>query len=150
LNQHPAELFHQSIDGCQTWVSIGLDAERSTLYCDLVMHSLPEAARRALKAMDISKYQYQSEFARRYFGQGKAAGVAETVLKLLATRFGALSSAVAARVQSANTADLDRIAQRVLTAQTLGEALGRRLRPKAARKSTDSSRRRAGTRSERR
>ena len=147
-------------------VSIGLDAERSTLYCDLVMHSLPEAARRALKAMDISKYQYQSEFARRYFGQGKAAGIAEgkavgiaegkaagmaeTVLKQLATRFGALSSAVAARIQHANTADLDRIAQRVLTAQTLGEALGRRLRPKAARKSTDSSRRRAGTRSERR
>jgi len=131
-------------------VSIGLDAERSTLYCDLVMHSLPEAARRALKAMDISKYQYQSEFARRYFGQGKAAGVAETVLKLLATRFGALSSAVAARVQSANTADLDRIAQRVLTAQTLGEALGTGLRPKAARKSTDSSRRRAGTRSQHR
>lgn len=28
-------------------VSLGLDAERSTLYCDLVLHSLPEVARRA-------------------------------------------------------------------------------------------------------
>src|SRR5882672_6067041 len=78
-------------------VSLGLDAERSRLYCDLVLHSLPEAARRALQAMDASKYEYQSEFARRYYGQGKA----DIVLKLLATRFGALSPAVAARVQSA-------------------------------------------------
>jgi hypothetical protein len=82
--------------------------------------------------------------------EGKAAGMAETVLKQLATRFGAFSSAVAARIQRANTAELDRIAQRVLTAQTLGEALGRRLRQKAARKYTDSSRRRAGTRSQHR
>jgi hypothetical protein len=123
-------------------VSLGLDAERSRLYCDLVLHSLTEAARRALKAMDASKYEYQSEFARRYYGQGKAdgvaegkaagvaegrtAGVAEIVLKQLATRFGALAPAVATRVQSASVADLERIAQRVLTAQTLDEALGTR------------------------
>jgi hypothetical protein len=115
-------------------VSRGLDAERSMLYFDLIMHSLPEAARRALQAMDASKYEYQSEFARRYYGQGKAdgvvegkaAGVAEIVLKLLATRYGALPTAIAARVQSASTADLDGIARRVLTAQTLEEALGTR------------------------
>jgi uncharacterized protein DUF4351 len=115
-------------------VSLGLDAERSRLYCDLVLHSLPEAARRALQAMDASKYQYQSEFARRYYGQGKAdgvaegkvAGIAEIVLKQLTTRFGALSPAVTSHVQSASAVDLDRIAQRVLTAQTLDEALGPR------------------------
>jgi Domain of unknown function (DUF4351) len=105
-------------------VSLGLDAERSRLYCDLVLHSLPEAARRALQAMDASKYEYQSEFARRYYGQGKADGVAETVLKQLATRFGALSPAVATQVRSTGAADLDGIAQRLLTAQTLDEALG--------------------------
>jgi hypothetical protein len=51
---------------------------------------------------------------------------AQIVLKQLATRYGRLSAAVAARVQGANTADLDAIAQRVLTAQTLDEALGTR------------------------
>jgi hypothetical protein len=66
-------------------VSLGLDADRSVLYCDLVLHSLPEAARRAPQAMDASKYEYQSEFARRYFAQGRV----EIVLKLLATRYGA-------------------------------------------------------------
>jgi hypothetical protein len=117
-------------------VSLGLDAERSTLYCDLILHSLPEAARRALQTMDTSKYEYQSEFARRYFGQGKAAGKAEgrvvgrvegrveIILRLLATRYGILSAAVEARVRGAGSAELDSVAERVLTASSLEEALG--------------------------
>jgi hypothetical protein len=109
-------------------VSLGLDAERSTLYCDLILHSLPEAAQRALLAMDASKYQYQSEFAQRYFGQGKAAGRAEArveiILKQLATRYGAVSAAVEAHVRAAGSTDLDRVAERVLTARTVEEALG--------------------------
>jgi hypothetical protein len=125
-------------------VSIGLDAERSTLYCDLILHSLPEATRRALQAMDASKYQYQSEFAQRYFGQGKAAGVAEgriegrtegrtegriegcaeIILKLLATRYGPVSEAIEARVRTAGRTELDGIAERLLTARTVEEALG--------------------------
>jgi hypothetical protein len=114
--------------------SAGLDAERSRLYCDLVMYSLPEAARRALQAMDASKYQYQSDFARSYYGkgkadgvaEGKAAGVTEIVLKQLATRFGGLSPTVQTHLLSASAAELEQIAQRVLTARTLDEALGTR------------------------
>jgi hypothetical protein len=113
-------------------VSLGLDAERSTLYCDLILHSLPDAARRALLAMDASKYQYQSEFAQRYFGQGKAAGViegrtegrVEIILKLLATRYGAVSAAIEAHVRAVGSTELDRVAERVLTARTVEEALG--------------------------
>jgi hypothetical protein len=48
------------------------------LYADVVFASLSEAARRALEAeMRIEGYEYQSEFARRYFSEGKAAGQAE-------------------------------------------------------------------------
>jgi hypothetical protein len=108
--------------------SLRLDAERSTLYCDLVLNALPEAARRALQTMNASKYEYQSEFARRYFGQGKAAGKAEgrveIILKQLATRYGILSAAVEAHVRGAGSAELDSVAERVLTASTLDEALG--------------------------
>jgi hypothetical protein len=72
--------------------------------------------------------EYQSEFARRYFGQGKAAGKAEgrveIVLELLATRYGMLSAAVETHVRGAVSAELDAIAKRVLTASTLDEALG--------------------------
>lgn len=108
--------------------SIGLDGDRSRLYCDLVMNSLPEVARRALLAMDAKKYEYQSEFARRYYGQGVQEGMTqgrvEMLLKLLATRYGALSATVAERVRKASTPELDIIAERVLTAQTLDEAVG--------------------------
>ena len=98
--------------------------------------------------MNASKYEYQSEFARRYFGQGKAAGKAEgrvegrveghgegrvvgrvegrveIILRLLATRYGILSAAVEARVRGAGSAELDSVAERVLTASSLEEALG--------------------------
>ena len=112
--------------------SLPLDAERSTLYCDLVLHALPEAARRALQTMNASKYEYQSEFARRYFGQGEAAGIAkgrgegrvEMVLKLLATRYGMLSAEVETHVRGAGSTELDGVAERLLTASTLEEALG--------------------------
>ena len=135
---------------------VEFDTERSMLYCDLILKSLPEAARWALQTMDASKYEYQSEFARRYYGQGKtegreeglkegrregrlaghlrghlegiqagyAEGRVDLVLKQLVTKYGTLSAAVAERVRGATSADLDGIAERVLTAETLDEALG--------------------------
>jgi hypothetical protein len=74
--------------------------------------------------VDASKYQYQSEFAQRYFGQGKVAGRVEVILKLLATRYGALSAAVAAHVCAAGSTELDCVAVRVLTARTVDDAVG--------------------------
>ena len=108
--------------------SVGLDAERSTLYFDLVAASLSEAARKALQSMDPTKYEYQSEFARRYIAQGesrgRAAGKADVVLKQLAVRFGPLAAEVVARVRAAPVAELDIFAERVLTAASLEAVLG--------------------------
>jgi hypothetical protein len=108
--------------------SVGLDAERSRLYFDLTMASLSEAAREALQGMDPSKYEYQSEFARSYFAQGKAEGEAqgkaEIVLRLLSLRFGPLTERALTRLRAATVADLDRIAERVLTAASIEEVLG--------------------------
>jgi hypothetical protein len=112
--------------------SVGLDAARSTLYFDLTLASLGEAAREALRSMDPAKYEYQSEFARRYFSQGKAEGEvvgkaegkAEIVLKQLSLRFGPLDGEVVARVRDATVADLDRFAERLLTAASVDEVFG--------------------------
>lgn len=161
--------------------SAGLDPERSMLYCDLILNSLTEAAREALQAMNATKYEYQSEFARRYYGKGKTEGRAEghakghaeglmegrakghaeglmegraegrveglmdgraeghveghavghaegrveLVLKLLAMKYGTLSEAAADRVrEAAAVCQLERIAVRVLTAETLDEVFG--------------------------
>jgi hypothetical protein len=74
--------------------------------------------------MRAFKYEYQSDFARHYFGQGEMKGRAEMVLRLLTVRFGELEDNVKARVAAASAADLDAVAERLLTTQTLQEALG--------------------------
>jgi len=106
-----------------------IDGERSRMYVDLIYFSLSEGARGVLEAdMASGKYEYQSDFARRYFGQGLTEGTTkgrvEIVLKQLAIRFGSLSDADQARIRSAQGVELDVVAERVLTAQTLDEALG--------------------------
>ena len=64
----------------------------------------------------------------RGIAEGKAEGKAERgmeiILKLLASRFGPLPEAVHARVRSADGAQIDTMADRMLTAQTLEEVLG--------------------------
>lgn len=127
--------------------SVGLDEERSRLYFDLVLHSLSEAARKALQSMDPARYEYQSEFARRYVAQGRAEGKAEgmaegeakgraegmakgeakgkaeLLLRLLVRRFGRVSAEVEQRVRAASIEELDTFAERVLTAESLDEVL---------------------------
>ena len=117
-----------------------LDTRRSEMYFDLVLCCLSEAALKVLQAMDATKYQYQSEFARRYFGQGREEGIvagkaegkaegkmegrAEMAIKLLSLRFGSLSEAARDRILHASASDLDALAERLLTANTLDQVLG--------------------------
>lgn len=108
-----------------------LDAERSTLYLDLVLASLGQAAREALENMDPAKYEYQSEFAKRYISVGEARGEARgealgelrgraaTLLRQLEVRFGELDAATIERVQRASVAQLEQWAVAVLEARTL-------------------------------
>jgi hypothetical protein len=107
--------------------SLGLDADRSTLYVDLVLDTLSEAARRELRTMRKFKYEYQSDFARNYFGQGRAEGQLEgrvaLVVKQLTLRFGSLTDAAMTRVKGASIDELDAIGERLLTARSLQEAL---------------------------
>jgi hypothetical protein len=45
-----------------------LDDERARLYLDLILARLDKKTRRALEAMRMQKYEYQSEFAKKYYG----------------------------------------------------------------------------------
>ena len=102
----------------------GLDADRSKLYFDLILNSLSEAARQALNSMDAHTYEYQSDFARHYVAQGRAAGAADVIARLLAVRFGPLSTETQRDIREASIADLDAMAERLLAAGSLREALG--------------------------
>jgi hypothetical protein len=118
--------------------SAGLDAERADLYVDLIINSLSEAARHALMNMDLRKckYRFQSEWALEQIAEGVAKGRAEgqvegelrgrtaLLIRQLTARFGHVEPQLGDRIQHASIAELDAIGERLLTAQTLQDALG--------------------------
>lgn len=64
-----------------------VDHDHASLYADVVLTVLPTAARDYLEAlMTATNYQYQSDFARRYFERGRATGEARAVLAFLEAR----------------------------------------------------------------
>jgi hypothetical protein len=80
-----------------------LDAQRATIYTDIVAVSLRATARAILEdLMANGTYQYQSDFAKRYFGQGKAEGEAkgkaEAIIAILETRGVEVTESARARI----------------------------------------------------
>lgn len=79
--------------------------------------------------MDPANHEFQSEFAKRYLSQGRAEGRVEGLAegeaallsKLLTQKFGTLDSAALAKLQGASTTELERWAERLLTAASLDE-----------------------------
>jgi hypothetical protein len=51
-----------------------LPSDRKRLYLDIILMALPEALRRILEAR-MQGYEYQSDFARKYYGQGISEGL---------------------------------------------------------------------------
>lgn len=103
-----------------------LDNQRGRLYADLVFDSLSPAACQALgHLMDISKYEYQSDFARKYVAEGRRQGQLEGQRELLReqleVRFGVLPEDVRGRLESGTSEQFACWARRILTAGTLQE-----------------------------
>ncbi|MBL9100359.1 MAG: hypothetical protein JNL82_05350 [Myxococcales bacterium] len=108
-----------------------LDNERSFLYPDFIHALLGDVARAALeKLMDIRNYEYRSEFARKYYFQGKdegkaeglTEGLAKALLALLAQRGLAVDEPARARITAcADPAELQRWLTRVLDARSLAD-----------------------------
>ena len=78
--------------------------------------------------MASGNYEYQSDFARRYFGQGKAEGIAEgkaeAVLAVLAARQLAVPDDVRARItRCTDVALLDRWLARAVTVQAAADVV---------------------------
>lgn len=103
-----------------------LDADRGRIYFDLVLASLSEAAQKELRAMDPAKYEYRSDFAKRYYAEGRMHGRAELLQRQLTLRFGTLPNEVTERLSTATIEELDAIGERLLSAESLEQALGSR------------------------
>jgi hypothetical protein len=64
-----------------------LDEQRVLLYNDLMLAALGKLAQHLLEAlMERTQHTYLSDFARKYYGQGKAEGKAEDIMTVLRTR----------------------------------------------------------------
>ena len=115
-------------------IAIGqLDDDRKEFYLDVVLAALTDAARTKLEEMMRPPgYEYQSDFARKYFGQGKAEGKAEgateakhdAVLAILAARGIGLTDDDRARINAQRDgAKLDAMIARAATARSVAEVL---------------------------
>jgi hypothetical protein len=107
----------------------GLDAERRTLYLDLIFDSIHDAAQAVLEAFMNSNPRYRSAYARRYFdageAKGEAAGRSHALLQVLSARGLDVSDQVRARItECTELALLDTWLARALTAASAAEVVG--------------------------
>lgn len=108
------------------------DIERSWLFLDFLLIALARRDPEGFEAkMNSLGCKYQSYFARRYYGHGKAEGQAEDwaegraemIFEMLAPRIGPLTEATQARVRGAQEDQQDVVLERMLTAKTVEEAV---------------------------
>jgi hypothetical protein len=98
---------------------VGLGDERARFYGDLVLHSLNEAARRALETM-MKGYEYQSDFAKKYVATGEA----RALLAALRVRGIPVTDAARERILAEkDTERLERWVERAIVAQSLAEVI---------------------------
>lgn len=98
-----------------------IDHEHAKMYTDLVFAVLPAAARNCLEAlMTTTSYRYQSDFALRYFREGKAEGEATALLLVLEARNVAVSDEDRALIaECTDEAQLVTWLQRAITAEKI-------------------------------
>lgn len=113
----------------EAFAAVGSD--RADLYYDIVLAALPAAAQRYLEVLVKTRtYEYQSDFARRYFSQGEAKGEAKgeargevkAVLAVLDARGIDVPDDV--RIRITECADLDQLdtwVRRAATATSAGD-----------------------------
>jgi hypothetical protein len=112
--------------------SNGLDTERAGMYFSFIHNSLSEAAREALRDMTSANPEFQIDFSQFVYERGEIAGrdkgehqaLVSVVTKQLSQRFGPLDDVTRSRIASAHSDDLEDVAERLLTASTLDDALG--------------------------
>jgi len=132
-HERSAKIADAAIHACEQ-----LSLERSVLYCDIVLSSLSETARKLLQTMDPAKYEFQSEIAKRWIavgraegqalgrGEGREQGRADVLLHLLEQKFGPLDAATHERVRLAPSEEVQRWVDGVFASSSLQDLLNTR------------------------
>ncbi len=106
-----------------------LDIDRTRIYTDLVLQALGPAARHILEtAMIPQNYVYQSDFARKYYAQGRV----EAIYDVLEARGLAIPEELRAMLDDLRSPTrLQSLLRRALTVKRAEDLLPRPRRPKA-------------------
>jgi Pyruvate/2-oxoacid:ferredoxin oxidoreductase gamma subunit len=92
---HGSDVLHALLTAIR-----GIDPARATQYADVVLALLQGAAKHEWEdLLKTGTYEYQSDFARRYVAEGKAEGLAEAILDVLAARGFEVPSDMRARIE---------------------------------------------------
>lgn len=106
-----------------------LDRDRMTMYFDRIAASMAQAVRKELLDMDLTKYEYESEFAKHFLAKGREEGREEgreqalraVLVTQLTQRFGEIPALLADRLRSATDPELERFAERVFAANRIDD-----------------------------
>jgi hypothetical protein len=124
-------LAHRDAETAEVaWLAISdMPDDQQRLYWDLILTALPDAARTVLESTMLKHYEYQSDFARKYHGEGlqegRQEGSIKMVRKFLVEKFGPLEPDIEARLASANDEELDELPKRILHAISLDDVFRR-------------------------
>lgn len=116
---HAREADAQELASAAVRALLEIDDDRAGVYIDLILSAVSTLARRHLEAIMTQKYEYQSDFAKKYYGQGRAEGRAEGAAEgaaaarkglhnILKLRGFTLTNEQRARIEAARLADLER------------------------------------------
>jgi hypothetical protein len=98
-----------------------LDELQAALYHDIIEANLSAEAKKELIRMAILNYRFQGPSFRRGKAEGKAEGKAHMLTWLMARKFGELDQPTSERIERAAVKDVERWAERVLTAASIDE-----------------------------
>jgi len=81
----------------------GLPEDKQKLYWDVILSNLPALVRQTLEARMIKGYEYQSDFARKYYSQGlqegREEGLRRAIMTLVCARFPGLREELGSRLR---------------------------------------------------
>jgi hypothetical protein len=115
----------------------GLDDDLAKLYYDLILSALNQSARKALgELMTSGRYEYQSDFARKYIAEGEAKGEtrgetrgeakgeAKAIIQFLEARQITVPEEIRSSIMECrDIPTLDRWLQRAVTARTADQVV---------------------------
>jgi hypothetical protein len=87
----------------------GLPEDKQRLYWDVIMSGLPELVRSAMEARMLKGYEYQSDFARKYYSQGREEGLRRAIIALVGARLPGVRDEVERRLAGQSEARLEQL-----------------------------------------